>query len=121
VPIRWLRHWLLGAPLPSIAERHQRLPKTLALAVFSSDALSSVAYATEEILLVLILAGRVALDWSLPIALAILGLLAVVLPEFLPRAWWHHLLHNQSALLLKATLLYRRNVVVVDVPFQLPD
>lgn len=73
-----LKRWLVGSPLPSAAERHQRLSKKLALAVFSSDALSSVAYATEETLLVLILAGTVALDWSLPIGLAILGLLAIV-------------------------------------------
>ncbi len=47
------------------------------------------------------------------------GVLTVVLPEFIPRSWWHHLLHNQSALMLKAALLFRRNVVVVDVPFHL--
>jgi hypothetical protein len=49
---------VLGTPLTSPAERHTRLPKLVALPVFSSDALSSVAYATEEILLVLVVAGR---------------------------------------------------------------
>jgi amino acid transporter len=73
-----LKQWLVGTPLSNIAERHQRLSKTVGLAVFSSDALSSVAYATEEILLVLILAGAVALGWSLPIGLAIIGLLVIV-------------------------------------------
>ncbi len=82
MPISRFGQSLLGQPLPSISERHQRLPKTLALAVFSSDALSSVAYATEEILLVLIIAGRLALDWSLPIGLAIVGLLVVVTTSY---------------------------------------
>ena len=50
----------------------ERLSKTLALAIFSANAISSVAYATEEILLVLILAGTAALAWSIPVSLAIL-------------------------------------------------
>jgi amino acid transporter len=79
---RRLRTRLLGLPLPSVAERHERLSKKLALAVFSSDVLSSVAYATEEILLVLILAGTVALQWSLPIGLAIVVLLAIVTTSY---------------------------------------
>lgn len=82
VPARTFRNWLVGSPLPSIAERHERLPKSLALAVFSSDALSSVAYATEQILLVLVVAGAAALSWSLPIGLAILGLLAIVTTSY---------------------------------------
>jgi len=43
----------------------------------------------------------------------------VVLPEFLPARWWHHLLHNQRALLIKGSLLFRRHVVVTSVPFHL--
>ena len=43
----------------------------------------------------------------------------VVLPEFVPKHWWHHLLHNQSALTLKAALLFRRRVVSTSVPFHL--
>ncbi len=77
-----LKRWFVGSPLPSVAERYQRLSKRLALAVFSSDALSSVAYATEEILLVLVAAGSVALIWSLPVGLAIIGLLAVVATSY---------------------------------------
>jgi amino acid transporter len=73
-----VRRLLLGEPLPTAQETHHRLSKVQALAVFSSDALSSVAYATEEILLVLVLAGTGALQLSLPIALAIAGLLAIV-------------------------------------------
>ena len=64
--------------MPSEAYTHQRLNKVKALAVFSSDALSSVAYATEEILLVLVTAGIAAFALSMPIALVITGLLAIV-------------------------------------------
>ncbi len=82
MPARRLRFWLLGNPLTRAADRHTRLPKRLALAVFSSDALSSVAYATEEILLVLVLAGSAALSWSLPIGMAIVALLAIVVSSY---------------------------------------
>ena len=43
----------------------------------------------------------------------------VVLPEFIPAKWWHHLFHNQRALLIKGALLFRPNVVVTSVPFHL--
>jgi len=43
----------------------------------------------------------------------------IVLPEFIPARWWQHLLHNQTALLIKGALLFRRNVVVSDVPYHL--
>ena len=69
---------LFGRPLSTAEEAHHRLNNVMALAVFSSDALSSVAYATEEILLVLVVAGTAALRYSLPISLAIAGLLAIV-------------------------------------------
>lgn len=68
----------IGTPISSENQDHERLPKSKALAVFSSDALSSSAYATDEILLVLIAAGTTALVWSIPIACAIIALLAVV-------------------------------------------
>jgi amino acid transporter len=45
--------------------------------------------------------------------------ITVVLPEFVPRRWWHHLLHNQSALVLKTTLLFKKRVICTSVPFQL--
>ena len=73
-----LKRVLVGAPMPLAQARHERLSKRVALAVFSSDALSSVAYATEEILLILVLAGTAALHYSVPIALAITALLAIV-------------------------------------------
>ena len=43
----------------------------------------------------------------------------VVLPEFVPARWWHHLFHNQRALLIKGALLFKRNTVVTSVPFHL--
>ena len=64
--------------MPLAQARHERLRKRVALAVFSSDALSSVAYATEEILLILVLVGAAALHLSVPISLAITALLAIV-------------------------------------------
>ncbi|MBU0640454.1 MAG: hypothetical protein KKB50_16445 [Planctomycetes bacterium] len=73
-----LRQLVLGSPLPVTAMERESLPKTKALAVFSSDALSSVAYATEEILLALVVVGPVVLSLSLPIALAITALLVIV-------------------------------------------
>jgi len=77
-----LRQALLGAPMPSTGILLERLNRIQALAVFSSDALSSVAYATEEILLVLVMAGTAALNLSLPIALAIIALLAMVTTSY---------------------------------------
>jgi amino acid transporter len=73
-----LKRWLVGDPLKSTQARHERLSKTLALAIFSSNAISSVAYASEEILLVLVLAGTAAIAWSIPISLAILFLVVVL-------------------------------------------
>lgn len=73
-----LRRLLLGDPLASSQIIHERLTNLKALAVFSSDALSSVAYATEEILFVLVAAGTAALNLSIPIALAIAALLVTV-------------------------------------------
>lgn len=73
-----LKRFLFGDPLASSQLAHEKLTKIKALAVFSSDALSSVAYATEEILFVLIVAGSSAIGYSLPIALAIATLLLIV-------------------------------------------
>jgi amino acid transporter len=72
------RLFLFGRPLSIHEEIEERLPKTKALAIFSSDPISSSAYATEEILRVLVLAGAGYLFLSLPIAAAITLLLAVV-------------------------------------------
>lgn len=73
-----LKEILVGRTLPSEEEKHERLSKIKALAVYSSDAISSSAYATEEILIVLVAAGSTAIPFALPIAFAIAILLAVV-------------------------------------------
>lgn len=73
-----LRELIIGRPLATSQAQHERLSKRKALAVFASDALSSTAYATEEILVVLITAGALALTLSVPIAIAIAILLIIV-------------------------------------------
>lgn len=73
-----VKRWLVGPPIPSHLAHHERLSRVTGLAVLSSDALSSVAYATEEILRVLILVGASALSFSSPIALVIATILAIV-------------------------------------------
>lgn len=73
-----LKRLLVGNPLKTKQAAHERLSKTVALAIFSSNAISSVAYATEEILLVLILAGTAAVSWSIPISLAIVILVGIL-------------------------------------------
>ncbi len=77
-----LKRFLLGKTLPTSAHSEERLSNATALAVLSSDALSSVAYATEEILLVLIAAGTSTLGLSLPIAIAIIVLLIIVVLSY---------------------------------------
>lgn len=79
-----LRRVLIGSPLPSWRSVHERLPKVLALPIFASDALSSVAYATEEILLILVLAGSMLLTHPmvLQISVAIVVLLAIVVTSY---------------------------------------
>jgi amino acid transporter len=77
-----VKRLVVGAPMPLAQARHERLSKTVALAVFASDPLSSVAYATEEILLVLMLGGAAALSYSLPVAIGIGALLAVVVVSY---------------------------------------
>ncbi|MBC7223646.1 MAG: APC family permease [Anaerolineae bacterium] len=77
-----LRRVLIGSPLPTKRMAHERLGKAQALAVLSSDALSSVAYATEEILLVLVLGGSAAVSLTWPVALAIAGLLILVVASY---------------------------------------
>ncbi len=73
-----IKRVLIGQPLTTSSGIHERLTKLKALAVLSSDALSSVAYASEEILRILILAGLGAMTLSLPIGGAIVALLFIV-------------------------------------------
>lgn len=80
---RRVRYALFGPPLSSERESGERLNKVRALAIFASDALSSSAYATEEILLVLVTAGAVALSLGLPISIAIAVLLAMVTMSYM--------------------------------------
>jgi amino acid transporter len=84
-----LKHLLVGSPLRTTELHDQRLSKVAALAVFSSDALSSSAYATEEILLALLAGATLfgvpqaaALNLSLPISLCIIGLLIIVVTSY---------------------------------------
>ena len=82
--MRWisLKSRLLGRPLASSEAEHQLLRKTLALPVFASDPLSSVAYATEEAMLVLALAGVGAYVYLTPVSLAVASLLAIVVVSY---------------------------------------
>ncbi|MBF0567508.1 MAG: APC family permease [Nitrospirae bacterium] len=73
-----IKTFLIGSPIESVKEKHERVSKLTGLAVFSSDALSSVAYATEEILIVLVLAGSGMFRFSMPIAIGITSLIAIV-------------------------------------------
>ena len=77
-PPRTLRSWLIGRPLSTADASHQTIGKVVGLAVFASDALSSTAYATQEILGVIAAAGTMAYGYLFPISLAIITLLAIV-------------------------------------------
>ena len=77
-PPRSLSHWLIGRPLSTADAPHQTIGKAVGLAVFASDALSSTAYATQEILGVLIVLGTTAYGYIFPISVAIVILLAIV-------------------------------------------
>ncbi len=77
-----LKRLLVGKPLATAVEKHERLGKVAGLAVFASDALSSVAYGTEEVLLVLIAAGTGALIYSFPLMLGIAVLVVIVASSY---------------------------------------
>ena len=78
MPPRSWRTWLIGRPLATADAPHQTIGKLVGLAVFSSDALSSVAYGPQEMMLVLATAGMAALGISLPLSLAIVALLVIL-------------------------------------------
>jgi amino acid transporter len=84
IPGGWFRRLIFGTPFETSHAHHTRLPNWMALPVFASDALSSVSYATEEMLLVLVLAGTtgVVLGVSWPIAIVIAGVLAIVVASY---------------------------------------
>ncbi len=77
-PPRSLSHWLIGRPLQTADSPHQTIGKVIGLAVFASDALSSTAYATQEILGVLSVAGSLAYNYVFPISIFIGALLTTV-------------------------------------------
>src|SRR5215208_7246982 len=77
-PPRSLSHWLIGRPLMTADAPHQTIGKAVGLAVFASDALSSTAYATQEILGILSIAGSLAYSYVFPISIAIVALLTIV-------------------------------------------
>src|SRR5512140_2880459 len=78
LPPRSFRSWLIGRPLQTADAPHQTIGKAVGLAVFASDALSSTAYATQEILGVVAAAGALALGYVFPVSLAIVALLTIV-------------------------------------------
>jgi len=77
-PQRNWQSWLIGRPLSTADASHQTIGKVVGLAVFASDALSSNAYATQEIMVVLAAAGTLAFGYVFPISMAIVVLLAIV-------------------------------------------
>ncbi len=76
------RSWLIGKPISSEREEHERLTKLKALAVFSSDNISSSAYATEEMMRVLVMAGVGAFSLVMPLTLVICVVLAIVATSY---------------------------------------
>src|SRR5512145_1051270 len=78
IMLHHLHHWLIGSPLPTAQLKGERLDKVRALAALSPDALSSIAYANQEIYLGLVVAGSASLSYSMGIAAAIALLLAIL-------------------------------------------
>lgn len=81
-PTRNISHFLIGRPLQTADAPHQTIGKAVGLAVFASDALSSTAYATQEILVILAAAGTIAFGYVFPISIVIVGLLAIVVISY---------------------------------------
>lgn len=77
-PVEAVKSLLVGRPKETARLAHERLSKRVGLAVFASDNLSSSAYATEEMLAVLVLGGAAALRLSIPISLALVGVVGVI-------------------------------------------
>src|SRR5208337_794164 len=77
-----IKSYLIGSPIQTIREKHEWLNKLMGLAVFSSDALSSVAYGPEEILFALVVGGSAMLSYTLPVVFAIVALVAIVATSY---------------------------------------
>jgi amino acid transporter len=81
--LQLLKRLLIGRPIPTSEEHHQRLRKVVGLPVFASDPISSTAYATEEILLVLVpVAGAAAFGYLVPMAVLVVILLTIVVLSY---------------------------------------
>ncbi len=81
-PTSWLKRLVVGRPFRSDKLGETLLPKRVALPIFASDPLSSVAYATQEILLILSLAGLTFFHLAPWVGLAVIGLLTVVVISY---------------------------------------
>jgi len=81
-PRRTFRSWLIGRPLSTADAAHETIGKRVGLAVFASDALSSNAYATQEILVILAIAGMSGFQYVFPISIAIGALLVIVAASY---------------------------------------
>lgn len=81
-PSRSFRHFLIGRPLSTADAEHETIGKAVGLAVFASDALSSTAYATQEMLVILAGAGTLAFGYVFPISIVIVALLAIVVISY---------------------------------------
>ena len=77
-----MKSFLIGSPIETKKEKHERLSKTMGLAVFSSDALSSVAYGPEEILMALVVGGSAMIHLSCLLPLGIVILVAIVATSY---------------------------------------
>jgi amino acid transporter len=78
-----VKRFLIGAPFPTSREMHERLDEVRALAVFASDPISSNAYATEAIMSVLLILGSAGLRMTMPIAMAVAGLVLMVVFSYI--------------------------------------
>lgn len=81
-PSRSISQYLVGRPLPTADAEHETIGKAVGLAIFASDALSSTAYATQEMLVILAAAGTLAFGYVFPISMVIVGLLFIVVVSY---------------------------------------
>jgi amino acid transporter len=81
-PPRNLLTWLICRPLPTADAPHQTIGKAVGMAVFASDALSSTAYATQEMMVILVVGATIAYGYVVPLAIAILVLMAIVVLSY---------------------------------------
>lgn len=81
-PRKSWRSWLIGRPLSTADAPHQTIGKRVGLAVFASDALSSTAYASQEIMVILAVAGTMAIGYVFPISIAVVILLTIVTTSY---------------------------------------